>query len=324
MVVAFALLELFCTWYYNPVQYEWDEYRATDTIRRANSASRRATEGFAYNVTDAYGYNNAAIPDENGVSILVMGSSHMEGFNVMQDENITSLLQESLADAGYDGKVYNIGMSSHTITRNIANLERALQRFEPKDYVIIETASVLITETNIQLALTDGYERLSETDSRLPEWITDKAVFAALYKQWMFLTQATEDETGEEFVITDEIVEQYRTEIGKLLAMAAQTAEKHGVKLIIFYHPRLSLMADGTATVSADARCREVFAQACAENGILYVDMTDTFIFNYETEHILPHGFINTAPETGHLNADGNRMIALALCAAILDEEATA
>lgn len=323
IATALALLEMFCLWYYNPAQYEWDEYRATDNIRQQNKLTSRATEGIAYSVTDAYGYNNAEIPDENGVSILMMGSSHMEGYNVMQDETIAALLQNMLADANYAGRVYNIGTSSHTITRNIANLERALQRFAPKDYVVIETAGVLITETEIQLALTDGYERLPKTDVGLPDWISGRALFATLYKQWMSLKEASADETVEEFVITDEVVELYRAEIGKLLEQAARTAEAYGVELIIFYHPHLSLAADGSAIVSEDMRCRDAFAQACAENGITYVDMTADFLFNYETTRILPHGFINTAPETGHLNVDGNRMIAQALSAAILGEEAT-
>ena len=50
--------------------------------------------------------------------------------------------------------------------------------------------------------------------------------------------------------------------------------------------------------------------------------MTDAFLEAYETEHILPHGFVNTAPGVGHMNADGSRIVADVLCAEILRREA--
>ena len=49
--------------------------------------------------------------------------------------------------------------------------------------------------------------------------------------------------------------------------------------------------------------------------------MSERFLQAYEAEHILPHGFANTAMGQGHLNADGQRLVAEALYDAILEAE---
>ena len=56
---------------------------------------------------------------------------------------------------------------------------------------------------------------------------------------------------------------------------------------------------------------------------LLHVNLlTQDFLATYEEAHILPHGFANTAPGTGHLNEEGCRMIAEKLCDTILMLEA--
>ena len=322
VLAALVVLDLFCIWYYNPAKYEWDEYRATDNVRTANRFTSRASEGIAYSVTDAYGYNNAEIPGEDGVSVLMMGSSHLEGYNVMPEENVAVLLSEMLKEEGYDGFIYNIGTSAHNFTRNVANLERALERFAPKDYLIMETASIMITEADINAALNDSYNRNTYTKTYGVEWLTSRPLFAAVYKQWQALNQIPTGEEIQEFVITDEVVEAYRVLITELIRKIADAAEEYGVKPIIYYHPHLVPQADGTAIADVgDVRCLNAFREVCENAGVGFVDMTDEFMRNYAENHILPHGFINSAPGEGHLNAEGNAMIAQALCAAVLGGE---
>lgn len=58
---------------------------------------------------------------------------------------------------------------------------------------------------------------------------------------------------------------------------------------------------------------QDVFVQACKNNGILFVDMTEPLERLYKEEHILAHGFINTAVGSGHLNKYGHNLIARVL-----------
>lgn len=323
VLAALVVLDLFCLWYYNPAAYKWDEYRATDNVRTAGRFTSRASEGFAYSVTDAYGYNNSDIPGEDGVAVLMMGSSHLEGYNVMPKDNTAVLLSEMLKDRGYDGFVYNIGTSAHGFPRNVANLERALERFAPKDCVIMELTSVMIVEAEINMGLNDGFERIAYTKSYGADWLTNRPLFATLYKQWQSLIRISDEEAPvHEFEITEEVIEAYRVLITELIQKAADTAQAHGVRLIIYYHPHLKLMPDGTALPDiGDERCLKVFSEACGKADICFVDMSGEFIRSYEEANVLPHGFINSAPGEGHLNAGGNAMIAQALCAAVLGGE---
>ena len=90
--------------------------------------------------------------------MLMMGSSHTEALNVPQDQNASAQLQVSCSEAGYPGAVYNIGVSSHTFARNAANLPRALDKFQPTGYVVVETADVLMFTAAVHAARDDVME----------------------------------------------------------------------------------------------------------------------------------------------------------------------
>ncbi|WP_285905638.1 hypothetical protein [Pseudodesulfovibrio pelocollis] len=57
----------------------------------------------------------------------------------------------------------------------------------------------------------------------------------------------------------------------------------------------------------------ERFRAICEESGAGFIDMTPQFNAFYEQTGRFPRGFFNSPPGSGHLNADGQRMIAEAL-----------
>lgn len=57
----------------------------------------------------------------------------------------------------------------------------------------------------------------------------------------------------------------------------------------------------------------ERFRAICEESGVGFIDMTLRFNALYEQTGRFPRGFFNSPPGSGHLNADGQRMIAEAL-----------
>ena len=58
----------------------------------------RGTEGFAYTKTDENGFVNTFPEKKDEINVLVMGSSHAEGFNVDSDENFTYVLNKKFKD----------------------------------------------------------------------------------------------------------------------------------------------------------------------------------------------------------------------------------
>ena len=113
----------------------------------------------------------------------------------------------------------------------------------------------------------------------------------------------------------------YGAAIAEWMTQLRGTAEEAGVRLIICYHPRLTPQLDGSVTVAASPEYLRAFSEACEAAGVLFVDMSERFLQAYEAEHILPHGFANTAMGQGHLNADGHRLVAEALYDAIVEAE---
>lgn len=328
LVLALVVLDLFCFWYYNPAEYDWDEYRATEYVREPGAFTSRAKEGIAWATIDENGYNNASVPDEDGVFVLMMGSSHTEGLNVMQDETVPSQLQRCLQEAGKDGFVYNIGISAHTMERNAANFERAVERFEPSGYVVLETQHVKIHKNAIEAALNDTFERFAATQPVIAEWISDRPLVRTIYRQWLSFASGIGENGDEaaqsEFVITEEMLDQYEAALTQLLLKMRSSAQEKGAQLIIYYHPHLIIQPDGTAITDSDEGCRAAFTAACAAAEVRFLDMTDIFLESYTEDGILPHGFCNTAPGVGHLNPDGNALIARAICEEILKQEAEA
>lgn len=323
LLVALVVLDAFCYWYYNPAGYEWDEYRATDTIREPGAFTSRAREGFAQATIDANGYNNAQLPGVDGVFALMMGSSHTEGLYVMQGEDVSSLLQQRLRESGVDGCVYNIGISAHTLMRNAANMERALDRFAPTGYVILETQHVKFSKSSVEKALNDAFERQMWTKPVISAWISKRPLLRTLYRQWEVLASGGDEEEAQaQAEITEEQLAQYEAALTELMRKLRGEADAHGVELMIYYHPHLTLQEDGSALPQTEQGCLEAFAAACEAAGVAFLDMTDAFLAAYDEAHVLPHGFSNTAPGAAHLNPDGNAVIADVLCAKILEREA--
>lgn len=82
-IVSFAVLNLVCVLYYNVPIHSPSESGSTDYVWNRNKFYSRGTEGFAMGVTDKNGFNNLETFKKGDIDVLLMGSSHMEAFNVM-------------------------------------------------------------------------------------------------------------------------------------------------------------------------------------------------------------------------------------------------
>lgn len=315
VLLGLAVLNGFCAWYYNTAPYQYSDDRATDTVRRPHALVSQAKEGMGAHRIDGNGYNN---PEEDGpVGVLMMGSSHTEGFNLPVGRDVSALLEQALSC-----RVYNIGMSSHTFPRNAANLARALERFKPARAVVLETDRVVFTRGTVNHSMADDMQRLPDTRVPLPDVVSNQPLSKRLYKQFMNLIQA-DPEAEAEVIDYDDIdpalLTEYEDSLTDWFGQLNDAARAHGATLVIWYHPHLTVDVDGHARADAPRVCLEAFANACDRAGVRFADMTGPFLEAYETRHVLPHGFGNTALGEGHLNAEGHRMAAEAL-AALLGE----
>ena len=81
-------------------------------------------------------------------------------------------------------------------------------------------------------------------------------------------------------------------------------------KLLIVYQPKTAIDESGKYLSTSEDRYSEIFRQRCKSIGIEFVDLSEEFEALYTTEHVLAHGFSNTAAGEGHLNETGHKIFA--------------
>ena len=304
-VLAFSVACAVCLIYYNPGIHITNETGVTDYRWLSNSFTGTMIEGIAWHKTDRNGfYNDNSAPDKK-MNILLMGSSHMEGTNILYGQSAPRILSDLTGLT-----VYNIGTSGHGLLINVKNLDNALSVMQPTDYVIIETVSTTFFEDDIEKCLSGEMDSLPSYDSGLLFELQRFPYFKLLYSQlrkWRSGNISSDDSASAQAPAEENIsLSSYMD----LASYIHEICDKHGVKPIIFYHPSLSLNPDGSATVYNDTDTVSKMHEVCEKNNIIFIDMSDDFLKMYEEEKVLPNGFCNTAVGFGHLNKYGHRAIA--------------
>ena len=284
---------------------------ATDYIWPPGAFFSRMTEGHTWGFVDENGFNNS-YPAEDQVDVLLMGSSHMEAYNVPQDKNLGYCLNElTHRESGTGDYVYNIGTSGHGLTDCLSNLSDALTEYHPEKAVIIETMTLEFSDEQIDAVVNGTRGGIPSYDSG-PLYYLQKIPYLKLAYGQMESVLGNAAENAVDLNVNEQALSLSPSDY----AEGVDAMLEYGVHLmgdctlIIFYHPTLHLDQNGSAYTDADPKRLALFRAACEENGVIFLDMTERFLAAYEEEHILPHGFANTAIATGHLNQHGHRMIA--------------
>jgi hypothetical protein len=305
-MMALLCLNAFCLVYYKiPFSYP-SKTGVTDLCYGEHNSYSRMVEGFGYGRMNNEGFNNLEDYNEQPVDILVMGASHMEAFQVPQHKTTVALLNRFFEHTKY---VYNIGISSHFFPRVVNNFEAAVRYYEPKEYVVIETGSI---QFNVQ-ELEDGlHQRLS----RIPAYyskirnIVQKILPYLRLLNYQLKTYLKMNKPDTEKSIAVFNREQYAAVLDAVMKRLSQIGAEHDLKILIFYHPYFTLNYDGSIAEKTDYAYLTMFENACRDNNITFVTMAPIFIEAYKNNHVLPHGFLNTAVGAGHLNQTGHRLIA--------------
>lgn len=317
-ILAFLFLNLFSYYYYNPPKHSTNENGATDYVWEPNMFYSVAVEGFAQGKKNNEGLANAFdFDDSMKIDILFMGSSHMEGHHVCMSQLAANQISSSLKNK----TVYNISVSGHTFLRCANNLRAALNRYQPTEYVVIETSNISFSNEELALAKNEEIPDIPSYDKGIIGLLQESPYFFLIYYQ---LGQNIGQIIGQNNIqkAADMEVEMNNEELlDDLLQKMSALAGEYGAKIIIMYHPHIMIAYDGMASLDTDQDIIDQFKRSCDNNGILFLDMSDRFIKEYERSHILPHGFSNSPVGKGHLNKYGHAMIAEELYKMILEED---
>ena len=263
----------------------------------ANVFYCQAREGIGWGHTNNDGYIN--IEDYvlgSEIEILLMGSSQMQALEVIQEDTTASLLNSK-----YSMKVYNIGMSGHRFATCAARLKAAVMKYKPSKFAVIEIGAVETTEKNVNDILHNKASELSPNDKGIRSLLRRILYLTLLYRQFNL-----------ELNTNNSILEKLASPeaISEMLAKLNKDVSLSGAKLIIAYHPPVSLNKDGTMKIDDDPEVVRQFSELCSENGIYFLNMAGRFLEEYEKDYTLPYGFANTSVGKGHMNVHGHRMFA--------------
>ena len=309
-IIACAVLTGFCMLYYNVPVHDSTLDGVTDYSWEPNKFYSAGTEGFAWGKTNNEGYSNAFdYSAGQDVDVLIMGSSHMEARQVAMEESTAAVLGSLLPDE----TVYNIGVSGHTFLICADNMAAAVKKYSPSKYVVVETSNLLYTNEELISAINETVPDLPSNAHGLVGLLQKNHFLRLAYKQLKDMNGYTEEEGNSADTTTTQ--GQNSEELyDQLFAKLAGDVSQSGAQLVVVYHCRILVNEDGSAVASHDEEQRAYFADICSRNGVIFLDMSDAFINNYEQTTILPYGFTNSSVGSGHLNKHGHAMIANAIC----------
>lgn len=288
--------------------YRWEDGSFTSTME----------EGFAWINMDENGYHNLQYLDS--VDILLMGSSHMEAIQISTEDTVASKLNEFLSYS-----TYNIGISGHSFIHCVNNLKSAIEVFNPQKCIVIETATVSPNIDEMREMINGKLSPVGGPDSGIKRLIQYIPAAKPILNQVLEWGNSSSKNSVGGYSETEDLetisIQERQQVFYSFLNIICDDVKGTGITPIIMYHPSETLSEDGSVQYKTNADDLKMFAKTCEDLGIIFVDMTPDFERMYEEEHILAHGFINTAVGTGHLNKYGHKAIAERLAEVIGGEK---
>ncbi|MDL2250611.1 hypothetical protein LJC51_08165 [Lachnospiraceae bacterium OttesenSCG-928-J05] len=301
-ILAFFVVNIFCIFYYNIPLRQSLTSDITDYKWKANAYQSRLTEGYGYGHIDSNGYNNdKSLAEEKQPDVLIVGSSHMEGFQISQKKNMAFSLN-TLLDVD-NLSTYSIGISGHTLLTNFSNIDNILKDKSPQ-YIVFETENISFDSESISRVINNNLPSIGGSERF--EALSQIPYLRLLYLQLQNLEASHMTPSA----VDSEHSKNTDCDIAPLLEIISQKCQIANATPVIFYHPHLSIDDEGNVQPLVQQDTLKAFSTACKDSGIIFIDMTDSFISEYEHNRTLPHGFMNTEIGTGHLNATGHRLCA--------------
>ena len=308
-IISTAILSVIsCLYALTPIHID-NPQQNTDYVWTPNSYWIKFSEGISWGKMDSQGYNNLKVVENP--DILLLGSSHAQAVNVLQNQS-TSYLLGQLFDEKYT--VYNMGISGHDFYKVCQYLPTTLENSSKvPQYIIIETSSVELTTKQVDKVLD---KTISKTPSHTTGLVGTLQKIPFLRTVYQNLTEGLIDRLKNDGLVsgTTQVKTQQETAVeqiayGEMFAYLADIENEYGTQIIVFYHPTGVLQKDGGILFSTSQELT-AFTSSAEKYGITFVDLTEAFEELYYSKHKVAHGFITGKLQYGHLNKYGHQVAA--------------
>ena len=318
-VTAAAICDLLCFAVYDPCQELSREHGATTGYLLPGSSGVYGLEGYCRADIDDLGYVNRDL-ERSDEYYVVAGASHTEGLFIPEDMRYSDILNDTLYD---DGKLHviNIGRSGNYFSVVLQHLDGILGEFPDAKGIIIETDSLAYDTKALYDSMTQAGYDPNETAASMVSSLSAKSrmvirakealpLLRLIHKQYYTFLESRADQEPSDILDPEfwqsEYEGDFETALDDLMKFIRSKTDK---PVIILYHPAVSLEKDGSMKILTN-NAEPYYKKVCADNDIIFVDMSDRFLAEYEKKHIIPYGFANTTPGSGHINRAAHKMIA--------------
>ncbi len=324
VIVAMIIMNVLLAFYHRSAAWIDRPTCATRAIYWPGASILFGTEGRGYHKVDSRGYVND-IDELADDYVIAVGASHSQGKEVGAGERYVDLMNEWL---GYSDKayVYCVSQSANYYPSIVSGFKALIQEFPESSKIIIEIGKTDFSVYELEKALDQREFDNAMTGENILSALSMKKKAILLLKEYSPLLFNVNEKINEieqmnakdtsAADITYTLVD-YENALDKTLEL--MKAEYDG-ELIILFHPNVLILEDGSLAIEK-AETDVIFKNECEKYGIRVVDMGDKFISEYNKDYSLPYGFFNSKMGSGHINADGHRMIAEELLSVVSPEE---
>ena len=317
-IAAAVLAVLICNgslyFYHRPPAWIHRQNAATHGILNPGSTYLHGQEGRGSHSVDENGYLNPDLPLAPEYTLLV-GSSFVQGKEVRSGERFVDLMNRELDPSGKKLSVYSVSQDGFYFPDMVKCFQALLGEFPDAKTIILEVNANDFSAGALQESLDQYVFDPAQTGKNLVQslsWkqklvIAIKEAFPILNMGKTQLTAMLESSGKDGGKESEEI-----SMASAIDAAVAQLRSQYDGRLIIFYHPDVELLSDGSMEISPDEKA-VLLRAACRKEGVEFIDASDAFLEAYQRDHTVPNGFANTKMGSGHMNAYGHR-----ICAGIL------
>lgn len=289
---------------------------ATNAVLRPYGTYLMGTEGRGRHRVDSRGYLNPDLPLADS-PVIIVGSSFVQGKEVSAGKRFADLMNAALVPGGDRLKVYTVSQDGFYLPQIARCFPALVAEFPSAETIIIETNLTDFSARELTDALEQptpdpqqqgaqlwaGYSPLRRTAMRVKETLP----ILTLGKLQLTAMLGSSAGTAEEEIPASQ---------AHYDAVAALLRSQFDGRLILLYHPDVSIEHDGSLSVTAKEQ-EALLREACQRNGITFLDAGDAWLQAYADSSTVPYGFSNTAMGSGHLNESGHRVLAELLLEAL-------
>lgn len=326
LAIFFVILEVYIRFFvFNSPSRVIDP--AWGKVPSPNACYRRGTEGFGVTCYSTHG--EIKTPYQDGVSVVVLGDSYTEATQVDNSEKYVSLTESYLRERGLKVDLHNLGDSGLNTADYVYLAPLITKTFLPEVVVLQINAKDFSESLDIDgenhFEQQNGEMALSHSDST-PDDVTleniarSSSLLTYIIFRWSkispkivfdssFLTKSPDTEAlngfgnpAAENISAEQII----------LQLNAIKRAYSASRLVILFIPNVPVVSDSglSWTNPSDDYFLSTFNSI---DGITLAYPIDGIRALYEEEKILPRGFFNTTPNTGHINAYGHELVAKSL-----------